>query len=255
VRFLEAIIKIIQEAPVYIGAFFFIGTMVLIFLLGAIAMSSIFTERELVNNNFIGALKFAFLAEIIGALLIFSLADSAVRYSSFQSKINKEISILKVMQDLERKMGKFGLSLKKEREKYMFSVRKSEWLSMKDGNASSVTDNAMEKWVSLISFPLTEKESYPVYAYLRLFLDLNDTRSGRLSDSSSAFSNLIWLSSFIGLFISIVMGWFLGSYNFSIQLLLGSLLTFVVSFIIYLSIIMSCPVSASVGFPSSIYNF
>ena len=252
--FLEKIIKIIQESPVPIGAFGFIGTMILIFLLGAISMSSIYTERELVNNNFIGTLKFAFLAEIIGALLIFSLADSAVRFSSFQSKITREISILRVMQDLEKKMGKFGLSLKKEREKYMRSVRQSEWFSMKDGNSSSETDNAIEKWISIISDPLTEKESYPVYAYLRLLLDLNDARAGRVGDSSSAFSNLIWLSSFIGLVITIVMGWFLGSYNFSIQLFLGSLLTFVVSFIIYLSIILSCPVSASIGFSSSIYN-
>lgn len=239
----------IQSLPVAQGLPLVIGAGVLFSMLGTLVASALFTPEELIENNAVGGFKFAFLAQVVAALLAFSLVDSATRFVSFQFHCDRELAAISLMQRLVAFLPEDAASLGQAQNAYIQKVLDDEWLTMQEGRASDEATKALEDWYSrsMAATPRTDQEKLALTQYMRLFSELVGNRTGRISDSSSPFENLIWLSMGIALVITIAFNWFFGSYSLITQLAMGALLTAGVMMLVYLSVVLASPVHSPYG--------
>ena len=214
-------ISFIQALPVEYGLPSVVGAGVLLSAIGTFVANAIFTPEELIENNAVGGFKYAFLAQIVAALLAFSLVDSGTRFVSFQLMADREVAAISLMQKLERFLPAQAEELSAAEQNYVKKVVDYEWLALSQ--------------------------------YIRLFSQVVEARTSRVSDSFSPFESLIWISMGAAVIVTISFNWFFGSYSLSTQLAMGALLTSGVMMLVYLSIVLASPVKSPIGIPPSEY--
>ncbi|MEI7601765.1 MAG: hypothetical protein WCJ41_20920 [Aestuariivirga sp.] len=242
-------ISFIQTLPVFLGLPLVIGSGILLTLLGTLVAGTLFTPAELIENNAVGGFKFAFLAQIVAALLAFSLVDSATRFVSFQFRCDRELAAISLMQKVENFLPVEASRLRLAESEYLKSVINDEWSKMREGKQSEGTTKALEDWYAkaMATTPRNDQERLALSQYMRLFAEVVINRTGRISDSTSPFENLIWLSVGIAVIITIAFNWFFGSYNLLTQLAMGALLTTGVMTLVYLSVVLASPINSPIG--------
>ena len=242
-------IHFIQSLPVSQGVPLVIAAGVLLSMLGTFVAAALFTPEELIANNAVGGFKFAFLAQIVAALLAFALVDSATRFVSFQFRCDRELVAISLMQRLEAFLPADAARLHEAQTAYIKNVVDDEWLAMQQGRGSEGATKALEDWYSkaMAALPRTDQERLAQSQYMRLFSEVVNNRTGRISDSTSPFENLIWLSMSIAVMITIAFNWFFGSYSLATQLLMGALLTAGVMMLVYLAVVLASPIHSPIG--------
>lgn len=248
-------ISFIQSLPIWQGLPLVMAAGVLLATVGALVAAALFTPEELIENNAVGGFKFAFLAQIVAALLAFALVDSATRFVSFQFRCDRELSAISLMRQLEAFLPQDAVHLHAAQTTYVRKVVDDEWVTMQDGRASEGTTKALEDWYSraMAVTPHNDQEKLALSQYMRLFSEVVTNRTGRISDSTSPFENLIWLSMSIALMITIAFNWFFGSYSLVTQLAMGALLTAGVMMLVYLSVVLASPIHSPIGIVPSDY--
>lgn len=242
-------ISYIQTLPVEYGLPLVVGAGVLLSTIGTFVANSIFTPEELIENNAVGGFKYAFLAQIVAALLAFSLVDSGTRFVSFQFKTDREVSTISLMQKLERFLPAEAGKLSAAEQNYIKKVIDYEWSSMREGKAAPEVTIALENWyvAAMSTKTVSEREKLALSQYMRLFHQVVEARTSRVSDSFSPFESLIWISMGAAVIVTISFNWFFGSYSLSTQLAMGALLTSGVMILVYVSIVLSSPVKSPIG--------
>lgn len=248
-------ISYIQSLPIELGLPAVVGAGVLLSAAGTLVANAIFTPEELIENNVVGGFKYAFLAQIVAALLAFSLVDSGTRFVSFQLKSDRELAAVSLMQNLRQYMPADAGRLRTAENTYLGTVVQDEWLTMRDGKASLETTRALEIWYdTVLSTRIqTDQEKIALSQYLRLFSQVVEARTSRVSDSYSPFENLIWLSMGAAVLITISFNWFFGSYSLATQLAMGTLLTAGVMMLVYLSVVLASPIKSPIGISPAEY--
>lgn len=248
-------ISYIQSLPIELGLPVVVGAGVLLSAAGTLVANAIFTPEELIENNAVGGFKYAFLAQIVAALLAFSLVDSGTRFVSFQLKSDREIAAISLMQKLRQYMPAGADRLRAAENTYLRKVIEHEWLTMHDGKASTEATRALEGWYEAVlsTRPLNDQEKVALSQYLRLFSQVVEARTSRVSDSYSPFENLIWLSIGAAVLITISFNWFFGSYSLATQLAMGTLLTAGVMMLVYLSVVLASPINSPIGIAPTEY--
>lgn len=242
-------IEYVQSLPILWGLAVVVGSGVLLSTMGTVVANSIFTPEELIANNAVGGFKFAFLSQIVAALLAFCLVDSATRFVSFQFRCDRELAAISLMQKLDAFMPSDSAKLHAAEEDYLSSVVRYEWGTMRKGKPSPEVTRALESWylVALSVRTETEREKLAAGQYLRLFAQVAENRTGRISDAFSPFENLVWLSIAAAVIITICFNWFFGSYSLVTQLTMGALLTAGVMMLVYLAIVLASPINSPIG--------
>ena len=248
-------ISFIQALPVEYGLPSVVGAGVLLSAIGTFVANAIFTPEELIENNAVGGFKYAFLAQIVAALLAFSLVDSGTRFVSFQLMADREVAAISLMQKLERFLPAQAEELSAAEQNYVKKVIDYEWPAMREGKPAPEAKIALEEWyVAAMSTRTTgDKERLALSQYIRLFSQVVEARTSRVSDSFSPFESLIWISMGAAVIVTISFNWFFGSYSLSTQLAMGALLTSGVMMLVYLSIVLASPVKSPIGIPPSEY--
>jgi hypothetical protein len=249
------VISYIQSLPIEIGLPVVVGAGVLLSAVGTLVANSIFTPEELIENNAVGGFKYAFLAQIVATLLAFSLVDSGTRFVSFQFKSDRELAAITLMQKLSKYMPADAGRLRAAENDYIGTVVNDEWLTMRDGKPSLETTRALETWydTALSARIKTDQEKIALSQYLRLFSQVVEARTSRVSNSHSPFENLIWLSMGTAVLIAISFNWFFGSFSLTTQLAMGTLLTAGVMMLVYLSVVLASPIKSPIGIAPSEY--
>lgn len=248
-------ISYIQSLPIELGLPAVVGAGVLLSAAGTLVANAIFTPEELIENNAVGGFKYAFLAQIVAALLAFSLVDSGTRFVSFQLKSDREIAAISLMQKLRQYLPADAERLRAAESTYLRQVIEHEWLTMQDGKASQETTRALEGWYQTVlsTRVQNDQEKTALSQYLRLFSQVVEARTSRVSDSYSPFENLIWLSIGAAVLITISFNWFFGSYSLATQLAMGTLLTAGVMMLVYLSVVLASPIKSPIGIAPTEY--
>ena len=189
-------ISFIQALPVEYGLPSVGVAGVLLSAIGTFVANAIFTPEELIENNAVGGFKYAFLAQIVAALLAFSLVDSGTRFVSFQLMADREVAAISLMQKLERFLPAQAGKLSAAEQNYVKKVVDYEWPAMREGKSAPEAKIALEEWyVAAMSTRTTgDKERLALSQYIRLFSQVVEARTSRVSDSFSPFESLIWIS-------------------------------------------------------------
>lgn len=242
-------ISLIQSLPIALGLIAVIGSGIVLSTIGTLVANSVFTPEELIENNAVGGFKFAFLAQIVAALLAFCLVDSATRFVSFQFHCDKELAAISLMQKLEAYLPDDAPRLRAAERDYLEKVVNYEWQSMRRGKAAPEVSAALESWygIAMSAKIPTDRERLALSQYVRLFAQLAENRTGRVSDASSPFENLVWLSVAIAIGITIAFNWFFGSYSLVTQVAMGALLIAGVMMLVYLAIVLASPINSPIG--------
>jgi hypothetical protein len=246
----------LQALPLHLSLFLVIGTGVAIFIVGSVVVNSIYTPAELAVNNEVAGSKFTFLAQTVTTLVAFVLVDSATRFVSFQFAVDREISAITRLENLQTAFPKLLQPLNIDTKAYLVSVIETEWQSMGDGNGSEVTEKSIQKWFKdfVLIKASDEGEAAVLNLYGRIFGDMNDYRLTRISSSSSPFDFLCQISVLIAGVITIVFCWFFGSTNTFMKLLLGGLLVGSTFAVIAMSIILASPVRGDLAYTTHVYQ-
>lgn len=249
-------IAYIQSLSVTYGLLLVVGSGVLLSTLGTLVANSLFTPEELIENNAVGGFKFAFLSQIVAALLAFCLVDSATRFVSFQFRCDKELAAVTLMQKLETFLPGNAERLRAAEKTYLANVVTLEWPAMRTGMSSPEVTQALENWfATAMSTKLeTETDKIALAQYIRLFSQVAENRTGRVSDAYSPFENLVWISVGLAIIITISFNWFFGSYSLVTQLTMGALLTAGVMMLVYLAIALSSPINSPIGIMPNDYQ-
>ena len=245
----------IQQQPVWLGLTSVIMAGVLLSTIGTVVANIIFTPEELIENNNVGGFKFAFLAQIVASLLAVCIVDSATRFVNFQYKVDREISAITLLAEMERVLPAQAQSLRLARTDYLNAVGNSEWKTMLDGEPSPQASDAIANWyrTALQANPKTPREQLAYAQYLRIFSTIMENRLGRISDATSPFEGLFWLSISIAVLITISFNWFFGSYSLGTQVAMGALLSGGVMTLVYLAIVMASPINSTIGISPDAY--
>lgn len=248
-------ISYIQSLPIELGLQVDVGAGVLLSAAGTLVANAIFTPEELIENNAVGGFKYAFPAQIVAALLAFSLVDSGTRFVSFQIKSDSEIAAISLTQKLRQYMPADTDRLRAAENTYLRKVIEHEWLTMHDGKASPEATRALESWYEAVisTRAQNDQKSVALSQYLRLFSQVVEARTSRVSDSYSPFENLIWQSIGAAVLITISFNWFFVSYSLATQLAMGTLLTAGVMMLVYLSVVLASPINSPIGIAPTEY--
>lgn len=241
---MELVSRWLLVQPLWFSALVVLGAGAGVTALGSIIVNEIFTPQELAQNNTVAGFKFAFLGQVVSALLGFVLLEAGTSYILAQSNIRSEITALTYMGVVAQQMDpQVSRSLTDATRTYVLAVVTEEWPAMSRGQESEVTAAALKDlYVTYLNIPIKDERSQALAQQYGQFLDrVIEHRTSRLANASEELSGLIWFAILVGVGVTIAFNWFFGSTLFAPQVAMGVLLTTAIMALVFLAIVLGHP--------------
>ena len=230
--------------PIWVTAAALIGLGSLVTAMGILAVNQVWTPLELAENNNVGGFKFAFLGQVVSALLGFVLLEAGTSYIGAQAHVRNEVSALRQIAVLTGEMDRaVARPLMLAQQRYVLSVVEQEWPAMaRAGEAEETTATLRGFYTAFLSEQIPAGRDRALAELALPYLDrVVDARAARIGDASEDLAGLIWFAIIVGVSVSVGYTWFFGSNLLAPQVMMGMLLVSAIMALVVLAIVLGHP--------------
>lgn len=241
---MELVSRWLLAQPLWFSAVVVLGVGAGVTAFGTLIVNEIYTPQELAQNNTVAGFKFAFLGQVVSALLGFVLLEAGTSYILAQSHVRSELTALSYMGVVAQQMDpQISRQLTDATRTYVLAVVTDEWPAMSHGQESEVASAALKDlYVTYLNIPAKDERSQALAQQYGQFLDrVIEQRTGRLADAAEELSGLIWFAILVSVGVTIAFNWFFGSTVFAPQVAMGALLTTAIMALVFLAIVLGHP--------------
>ncbi len=240
---MELVSRWLPAQPLWFSALIVLGAGSGVTALGSIIVNEIFTPQELAQNNTVAGFKFAFLGQVVSALLGFVLLEAATSYIRAQSHVRSELTALSYRGVVAQQMDPpVSRPLIDATRTYVLAVVTEEWPAMSHGQESEAAAALKDLYITYLNIPARDERTQALAQQNGQFLDrVIEQRTRRLADASEELSGLIWFAILVGVGVTIAFNWFFGSTLFAPQVAMGALLATAIMALVFLAIVLGHP--------------
>lgn len=227
----------IEELPWYIGSALFVGTIVLLALVGLWAVRLLVQPRILKASHDVAGYTFGIIGVIYGVLLGFTVVEVNDRFHQAEKSIMQESG---VMYELFRDTSVFPeetrLKLRGIIRDYAHEVLTNEWVLMAENKESeNARDLMYNLWLAYSDYtPQTDKEKIWYTESLSKLNDLGDFRLVRIYNFNQSLGPMMWTILVIGAAVTIMFMYFFFADDGRLQSLMTIFLSGTIGFMLYL---------------------
>lgn len=227
---------LLARVPLDIAVPLLIGIAVLISLIGAWVVNTIYAPFQLEPNNYVGGVKFGFLGEIFAVTLALALIGAFDRYTDAQTTVQKEVATLVALERAADAYDQPGQAdtrarMKSSVREYARAVVEKEWRTMSLGVPSFEVTHRLRQLSDAFmkADPITAGQQALQQNTVEWIRQVNESRSFRLTTVSRSLVSLVWVLLGLGTVLAIVFPWFFGTANVVAQAVMSAIL---VSFVV-----------------------
>lgn len=144
---MEHVSQWLLALPVWAAASVLIGIGGFATASGILVVNAIWTPLELAENNNVGGFKFAFLGQVVSALLGFVLLEAGTTYIAAQGHVRTEVSALRQVGVILGQMDPLAAApLLKAEQRYMLAVVEHEWPALAKGQESEAATDSLKEF-------------------------------------------------------------------------------------------------------------
>lgn len=253
---MEFVSQFLLALPIWGAAAVLIGIGAFATASGILVVNGIWTPRELAENNNVGGFKFAFLGQVVSALLGFVLLEAGTTYIAAQNHVRNEVAALRQMGVIVGQMDRaVAAPLLKAEQHYMLAVVEREWPALSHGEESEAAGEALRDLyrVFLTAQPAEERDRALLQQAMPQLDKVVEMRTSRVGDASEDLAGLIWFAIVVAVGVSIIYTWFFGSNLLIPQVLMGMLLSTAIMALVTLAVVLGHPFAGELAISNKGY--
>ena len=238
----------LASQPVAQAAVALIGAGVLISLLGHYIVSQYFTVAELVPNNFVGGLKYSFIAEVYAVTVALCLVGSWEIYQNARDTVQREAATMYFLLQAapvysEPSQEGARQAMEQGVRNYAKAVVEKDWENMRRGRTVGSSDPEFNVLVRafLDVEPKTGAQQALQQNTAQWLMQASELRINRLSSVSRTLTGLLWLLVVSSTGIVFVFPWFFGSPNQITQAFMGALTSVTMTGVLLVAVKLAYP--------------